>query len=91
MKSAYESPTKQTLSRSRGKKLSRVGKRVPDMYDAFRFWRKLNHFRGNQRSCSMKNQDRSVLCSTYDNIFRNKFLKLCFLHGHAFGYTAGTT
>ena len=32
-----EFPTARTDSRSRGKKLSRVGKRVPEMYVVFRF------------------------------------------------------
>ena len=35
-----------TDSGSRGKKLSRVGKGVPDMYVAFFFWQKISHFRG---------------------------------------------
>ena len=40
------------------------------------FWRKINHFRGNQQICTRKNLDWSFLCPTYDNIFANKFLKL---------------
>ena len=50
-------PPVRTDSGSRGKKLNRVGKGVPDMYVAFRFWRKTNHLRGNQRSCWSKNLD----------------------------------
>ena len=61
---------------SRGKKISRVGKEVQDMYVAFRFWRKINYSRGHQRSCSRKSLDLSFLCSTYD--------KILFLPGHAF-------
>ena len=57
------------------KKLSRVGKRVPDTYFAFRFGAKLT-FRGNQRICTSKNAHWRFLCPTYDNIFANKFLKL---------------
>ena len=57
------------------KKLSRVGKGVPDTYDAFRFGAKFT-FRGNQRICTSKNAYWSFLCPTYDNIFANKFLKL---------------
>ena len=40
------------------------------------FWRKVNHFRGNQRIWTIKNLDWSFLCPTYDNIFANKFIKL---------------
>ena len=54
-----------------------------------RFWCKINHFMGNQRSCSSKNLDGSFLCSTYEKIFGNKILKLCFLPGHSFGHTQG--
>ena len=49
-------------SGSRGKKISRVGKGVPDMYVAFRFWRKINCSRGHQWSCSRKSLDLSFLC-----------------------------
>ena len=57
-------------SGSRGKKISRVGKGVPDMYVAFRFWRKINFSRGHQRSCSRKSLDLSFLCSTYGEILK---------------------
>ena len=43
-----------TDSGSRGKKLSRVGKRVPDMHVAFCFGKKLAILGGNQHSCSSK-------------------------------------
>ena len=72
-----------------GYKLSKVGKGVPDMHVAFRFRRKNSHFMGNQRRCSSKNLDWSFLCSTYDRILRNNFLKLCFLPDHAFGHIQG--
>ena len=42
------------------------------------FWCKIDHFKGNQHSLLSKNLDFSFLCSTYDKIFGNKFLKLCF-------------
>ena len=77
MTSAYARTTVRTDSGSRGKKLSRVGKWVPDMYVAFRFDAKWTIFnRGNQRIWTSKNLDWSFLCPTHDNIFANKFLNL---------------
>ena len=76
---------------SRGRNLSGVGKGVIDMYVHF-VVAQINHFRDNQWSCSSKNLDSSFVCSTYSKIFRNKFLRLCFLGlGHAFGHTPGTS
>ena len=49
------------------------------------FWREINVFRGNQRSCSSKNVDWSFL--GFIKIFGNKFLKHCFLLSRAFGHT----
>ena len=77
MTSAYARTTVRPDSGSRGKKLSRVGKWVPDMYVAFRFGAKWTIFnRGNKRIWSSKNLDWSFLCPTHDNIFANKFLNL---------------
>ena len=56
MTSAYDRTTVRTDSESRGKKLSRAGKGVPDTYVVFRFGSKLI-FRGNQRICTSKNAD----------------------------------
>ena len=77
MTSAYARTTVRTDCGSRGKKLSRVGNKVsPRHVRCVSFWRKINHFRGNQRIWTSKNLDWSFLCPTYDNIFANKFLKL---------------
>ena len=56
----------------------------PRHWRCFSFWRKINHFRGNQRSLSSKNLNWRFLCLTYDKIVGNKFLRLYFLLGHAF-------
>ena len=61
------------------------------MYVTFRFGAKMNHFRSSQPSCSSKNLDCISLCSTYDKSFEKTFLMLCFLLGHAFGQSPGTT
>ena len=84
MSSAYARPPVR-LYTLRGRNLSRVGKGVANMYVSFRFWSKINHFRGNQfHQFKSKNLDRNSFPSTYDRIIGNIFLKLCVLPGHAF-------
>ena len=84
MSSAYARPPFR-LYTLRGRNLSRVGKGVANMYVSFRFWSKINHFRGNQfHQFKSKNLDRNSFPSTYDRIIGNIFLKLCVLLGHAF-------
>jgi len=76
MTSAYADTSIQDLGEGVKTQWGREGS--PRHVRCVSFWRKINHFRGNQRSCSNKNLDWS-LCSTYDKIFWIKFWRLCFV------------
>ena len=55
------------------------------------FWRKMNNFRGNQRSCSSETSILMVLRSTDDIILRKKVLRICFLRDLGSGHPPGAT
>ena len=58
---------------------------------AFRFGTKLAILGAINTFPRVKLQIEVSLCLTYDKMFGNKFLKLCFQPGQAFGHSPGTT
>ena len=93
MTSGYDrTPTGLTDCEGRGKNTQyrREGnhRRVPYVS----FWNKINHFSGNQRSCSSEKLDWCFLCSTADGkLLRKHFWGFAFSLDCAFGHAPRAT
>ena len=93
MTSGYDrTPIGLTDSEGRGKKSQYRREGNPRRVPCVSFWNKINHFRGNQRSCSSEKFRLMffVLDCWRQNIAKT-ILRLCFLLDHAFGHAPGAT
>ena len=71
------------------KKLGRVENEVSDICVAVPFDEKLTILRTTNGVARVKIWIEVFLCSAYNNIFGNKFLRLYFLLGHPFSHIPG--
>ena len=88
MTSRYDrTPTGLTDSEGRGKKSQYCREGNPRRVPCVSFWNTINHFRGNQRSCSSeKSRLMFFVLDCWRRNIAKTILRLCFLLDHAFGH-----